>query len=287
MALVVTTAIINTILDPIFIFVLDMGIRGAAIATIIAQGIGAFYALYFFSSDKSVLKVKFGDFIPHFQILRETIAVGMASLARNISSSILVIIMNNRLAQYGGDMAIATLGVVHRLTFLVFTPFIGIAQAFQPIAGFNYGAGIYSNVKKLLKLAIKRSIIIGSIAFVVLMFIPGLLISLFSSDPELIRMAKPALRVSALMFPIIGFQVIGAIMFQALGHSVRAFILTASRQLLFLIPLVLILPGYFGWIGVFYSMPIADLLATVTTSLFVVNAMKRLPTDRVPETVFD
>ena len=119
------------------------------------------------------------------------------------------------------------------------------------------------------------------------MLIPSLLISLFSSDPELIRMAKPALRVSVLMFPIIGFQVIGAIMFQSLGHSVRAFVLTASRQLLFLIPLVLILPGYFGWISVFYSMSIADLLATITTTLFVISAMKRLPADRVPDPVFD
>lgn len=279
MMLIVSTAIINTILDPIFIFVLDMGIRGAALATIIAQGVGSLYAIYFFNSKKSSLKIQFDDFIPHFSILKETFGVGLASFARNVSSSILVIIMNNQLAQYGGDIAIAVLGIVHRLTFLAFTPLIGIAQGFQPIAGYNYGARKYSNVRKLIQIATKRSVIIGSISFAIMISFPGLLIRLFTPDPNLIRMAKPALRLAVMMFPIIGAQVIGAIMFQALGHSVRAFFLTASRQLIFLIPLVLILPHYFGWLGVFYSMPIADFLATLVTLVFVIVAVRNLPDD--------
>ncbi len=279
MVLIVSTAIINTILDPIFIFVLDMGIRGAALATIIAQGLGSLYALYFYSSPKSTLKIKFDDFIPHFGILKETFGIGMASLARNVSSSVLVVIMNNQLAYYGGNLAIAVLGIVHRLTFLAFTPLLGIAQAFQPIAGYNYGGGRYSNVRKLIQIATKRSLIIGAITFMVMMAIPGLLIRLFTPNMELIQMAKPALRLAVIMFPIIGTQIIGAIMFQALGHSVRAFFLTASRQLIFLIPLVLILPHYFGWLGVFYSMPIADFMSTFITLLFVIAAIKNLPKD--------
>ncbi len=279
MILIVTTAIINTILDPIFIFVLDMGITGAALATIISQGLGSVYAIIFYSSKRSVIKVKLADFMPDFSILRETFGVGMASLARNVSSSVLVIIMNNQLAHYGGNVAIAVLGVTHRLVFMAFTPLLGIAQGFQPIAGYNYGARRYSNVRKLIQIATKRSVIIGSIAFALMMAFPGLLIRLFSQDQELIQMAIPALRFSVVMFPIIGIQIIGAIMFQALGHSVRAFFLTASRQMIFLIPLVLLLPPRFGWLGVFYSMPIADFLSTAVTLAFVIAAVKALPED--------
>lgn len=279
MILTVTAAIINTILDPIFIFWLDMGVKGAAIATVISQGLGAIYAFYFYFSKKMVLTPKLADFIPDLRIIRETFGVGMASLARNVSSSVLVVIMNNQFARYGGNNAIAVLGVTHRLVFMASTPLTGIAQGFQPIAGYNYGAQRYSNVRKLIQIATKRSVIIGSIAFALMMAFPGPLIRLFSQDQELIQMAIPALRLSVIMFPIIGTQIIGSIMFQALGHSVRAFILTASRQLIFLIPLVLLLPPRFGWLGVFYSMPIADFLATVVTLFFVIAAVKALPED--------
>jgi putative MATE family efflux protein len=279
MALLIITAVINTILDPIFIFWLDMGVKGAAIATLISQGLGAIYAFYFYFSKKTVLTPKLADFVPDFRIIRETFGVGMASLARNVSSSVLVVIMNYKLAHHGGDVAIAVLGVVHRLTFLAFTPLIGIAQGFQPIAGYNYGARKYSNVRKLIEISTKRSTIIGIITCAVLIAFPGIFIRLFTRDEELIRMAIPALRISAITLPIIGAQTVWAIMFQALGHSWRAFILTASRQLIFLIPLVLILPAHFGWLGVFYSMPIADVLATAVTLVFLIAALKAFPED--------
>ncbi|MBN2541339.1 MATE family efflux transporter [bacterium] len=279
MFIMVLSAVLNIILDAIFIFVFKMGVAGAALATVVSQTVACFYIFSFFISPKSSLKLAFVNMRPDFKVLGETLAIGLSSLGRNIASSVLIIIMNNALAHHGGAVAIAAFGVINRLTFMFFTPVIGLSQGFQPIVGYNYGSGRLAKVRESVKISIVWSTLICTAGFIIMMIFPDWLIRVFSNDPQLIEVGSANLRIVVALMPVIGFQVIGATMFQAFGHATRAFILTISRQLLILIPLLLILPAYIGITGVAISFPIADLLSAILTAFFVFPAMKKLNRD--------
>ncbi|MBN2543886.1 MATE family efflux transporter [bacterium] len=281
MIMLVMSAVINIILDPIFIFVLNMGVRGAAIATVIAQVCAFVYAAYFFYSDRSSLELKLFHLYPQHKLVGETMAVGASAFSQNIAAVILVIIMNNALVRNGGELAIALFGIINRLTFMFFTPVIGISQGFQPIAGFNFGAKKLNKVRETVKIAILWSTLISAVGFIIMMFFPGLLLSAFSRDPQLLEMGTPLLRIVIALMPIIGFQVIGSTMFQAFGHAVKAFILTLSRQVLILIPLLLILPSFWGVTGVAVAFPVSDLCSAVITSIFVIPTLRKLKSNQI------
>ncbi|WP_445474314.1 MATE family efflux transporter [Methanococcoides methylutens] len=256
---------LNIILDPIFIFGLDMGIKGAAIATVISQAVSAIYLIHYFSSGMSSLNFHVGNLMPHSDVFTETITVGTSSFARSASGSLMIIVINNALAVYGGDIHIAVFGVVNRLFMFTFMPMIGIVQGLQPIVGFNYGAKNFERVISSTSLAIKTTTVISMAGFLLLFLFPSQLFSIFTTDQQLIEAGRSATRIMVLALPFVGFQIVGASIYQTLGKARPAFFLSISRQVLFLIPLVLILPRFFQLEGIWIAFPISDGLSFLVT----------------------
>lgn len=269
-------AVLNIILDYIFIFPLKMGIRGAALATILSQLASVIFILFYFYGGNSTLKVKLHHLKPDRQIISEILTVGFPSFARQASGSIIAIIMNNSLAFYGGELAISIYGIINRVTMFLFMPMFGVVQGMQPIAGFNYGAKKFDRVKEAVKLSIIITTIYASAATLFGELFPGQIIGLFDDEPELIRNGIYALRMTISMIPIVGVQIIGASLFQSIGKAVPSLLLTLSRQVLLLIPLVLILPRIFGLglLGIWMAVPVADFFSTIITIILVRKEMK-------------
>ncbi len=262
---------LNIILDPIFIFGFKMGIRGAAIATVLSQIVSFAYLLSYFLSGKSILKITRKDLIPDFKLLIETFTIGASSFARQVAGSILAITLNHSIAYYGSDLHIAIFGVGNRVLMFLLMPLFGIVQGLQPIVGFNYGAKKMKRVKESLKLAISAATILSTFGFVVLFLFTKPALRMFTNDLNLIQEGVPILRVIAIFLPVIGFQIIGASLFQAIGKAVPALVLSMSRQILFLIPAIVIFPKFFGLTGLWYAFPFSDALATIVTGIWVMK----------------
>jgi len=269
-------ALVNIALDPIFIFGLDMGLRGAAIATVIAQGCSTVFIAIYFASGRSGLSMGLRDLALSRSIVRETLAVGAASFGRMAAGSVALIVLNHSLAHYGGTMAIAAYGVINRLLHFLFMPVIGFAQGLQPVAGFNYGGKRFRLAKLALRITVLRATVFVASAFVLLFVFARQLVGVFTDDAELIAVTVPALRVVSLGFPVIGIQMSGAAMFQAFGRAWPALFLSLSRQIILLIPLVLILPRLFGLEGIFWAFPGADITATAVTVVMLFREFARL-----------
>ena len=267
---------VNIVLDPIFIFGLDMGMRGAALATVLAQACTTTFIVTYFVSGRSSLSMRLRDLWLSPAIVRETLAVGASSFGRMVAGSVMVVTLNRTLGHYGGNTAIATYGIVNRLLHFVFMPVMGFAQALQPVAGYNYGARQFDRAKRALRISGVRGTVFAVGAFGVLMVFARPLIQLFTRDLELIELSVPALRTIALAFPVVGIQMMGATMFVALGRAGPALFLTLSRQIIFLIPLVLVLPLMMGLNGAFVAFPIADVLATAVTVIMLSREFARL-----------
>ncbi|BBE30709.1 MATE family efflux transporter [Tepiditoga spiralis] len=270
---------LNIILDPIFIFILHLGIKGAAIATVLSQATTALYLIYYFLSGKSSIKLHFKNFKLKSGIITEIMAIGSSAFVRQSAGSLLTIILNNILMVYGGVLYVAVYGLTNRLLMFVLMPLFGIAQGFQPIAGFNYGAKNYSRVKDVTKASIITTTILSSIGFFILILFPKQLLSVFTTDTNLILTASNVLKIIILFLPLIGIQIIGATMFQAIGKAFSSLILAMSRQIIFLIPLIYIMPIFFGINGVWISFPISDFLATLLTSILFYFQMKKFNTN--------
>ena len=266
----------NIGLDYLFIFPLQMGIRGAALATIIAQFVSLVYVLRYLFGEHTVIKMKLQYLIPQWQIQKEILTVGSSSFGRQMAGSAMAIVLNNSLTYYGGELALAVFGIVHRVMMFLFMPMFGIVQGMQPIAGFNYGAKRMDRVKEVVRLSIIATTVIAAVSTIFGELFPGRIIRLFNDDPALIESGIMALRIIIAMIPVVGIQIIGAALFQSVGKALPALVLTLSRQIIFLIPMVLILPriGQLGLLGIWLSFPIADLLSTIFTSLWMRREMK-------------
>lgn len=254
-------ASLNIALDPIFIFGLDMGVKGAAIATVLAQFASMVFLLCYFFVGKSSVVFKPKMLVPDSTISREVIAIGIGPFIVEVSNSVMMIFVNNALATYGGDVSIAAFGIIYRLLLLIFLPMLGISFGLQPIVGYNYGAKQFSRVIESVKVSLKISTLFSFPGFLIMFFFPALVIQIFSSDTELTFVGAEAMRIVVLILPFIGFQLVGTTVFQALGKPIPAFILSLARQLLFLLPLVLVLPRFYGLDGVWAAFPISDFLA--------------------------
>lgn len=274
MKAMVMTAGLNIILDPIFIFVLKLGIKGAAIATVISQIAACIYLISYFGSGKSSLTFKLSYLKLRIQLLKETLSIGMSAFGRSIANSILIVILNNVLGIYGGDYFIAVYGIIHRVLSFSMMPAMGIGQGLQPIVGYNFGAKELKNIMTAIKDAIIYSTIIATAGFLIMNIFPDIIISIFTSEQHLIDAGRLSLRIIVLAFPLIGIQIIGATVFQAIGKAFPAFILSISRQFLIFIPLILILPKYFGIKGVWISFPLADALSAIITFFFLYKQVR-------------
>ncbi|MDD5091021.1 MAG: MATE family efflux transporter [Candidatus Wallbacteria bacterium] len=267
---------LNVVLDAIFIFWLKRGVAGAAEATVISWIAACALQQWYFQGGRSMLRFRLKYLKPDWKIIREILAVGASAFGRNAAGSLMAVFVNRSLVVYGGDMAIAAFGVVNRLLMFFAMPMFGIVQGFLPIAGFSFGNRRPDRVREVLRLGVYWSTGISLVGFVLFMLFPGFFIGMFSSDPVLFGLGTACLRIMVLVMPLIGFQMIGSSLFQALGHAGKAFFLSTARQIFFLVPLLLILPPVYKLEGVWYAFPIADLLSFLVTLVFVAKEMAAL-----------
>lgn len=262
-------AVLNIFLDPIFIFILNLGVRGAAIATVISQIISSIYVIIYILSRKSIFKLNFRILKPQYSILKEILSIGLPSFLMQIIASIITLIFNRSILHYGNDLYIAVMGISLRIINLIQLPIIGITQGFSTIVSFNYGARQYTRIKEVLKEAFILTLTVAGIGFIVMMFFPGLLLSAFTNDRGLIQMGIMPLRIVVIFLPLIGFQILSGTLFQAIGKSIPALVIILSRQLLLLIPMIIILPLFFGLDGIWLSIPVSDFLSLLIGGIFI------------------
>jgi putative MATE family efflux protein len=265
MATMVISSFLNIILTPIFMFALNLGMSGAAYGTIMAQGLTSLYLLYYFYAGKSSLTIVIKNFTLNLKLVKEILTVGASAFVRQGAGSIMLIIANHMLVFHGGDMAIAVLGIIHRIMMFTLMPIMGIVQGMMPLVGFNFGARKKLRVRESITLSMKVATLIATTGFLLVMLFPGLLIQIFTDDPALIAMGKSALRIMFAMAFTVGLQLVAGGVFQALGKAKEAFVISMARQILFLIPLLLLLPPLIGLNGVWLAFPLADLFSFALT----------------------
>ncbi len=270
MGLTLFTVTSNAILDPLFIFAFGLGIRGAALATVLCQCMALGYTLWYFLDQKKFLHLPRSRkiFRVDWKIAKDSLAIGMGPFLMNIASCVVVMFINQQLVKWGGDLALGAYGIVNRISFLFVMVIMGFNQGMQPIAGYNFGARQYGRVKEVyLKTAMWATIVVIA-GFLVSEFLSKPVVSIFTNDPALEDMAAKGLRMMNLAFPIIGFQMVTTNLFQCLGMVRKSIFLSLSRQLLFLLPCIYILPDILqSEAGVWYSFPISDTIASVITAI--------------------
>ena len=270
-------AILNVILDPIFIFEFQLGVKGAAYATVISQAVSSAWVLYYFLSGNSTLRIHIKNLSVRWSIARQIVAIGSPPFAMHIAASALNALLNNQLLAYGGDLAISVMGIIHSLMMIIFMPIFGINQGAQPIIGYNYGAQQFDRVKKTLQLAIMGATLITTTGFILTRLFPMELISLFNKNDEaLLELGTHAMGVFLMMLPIIGFQVVSASYFQAVGKPGHALFLSLSRQLLLLVPAIIVFPRFFGLNGIWLAVPASDLGSSILTALWLFFELRHL-----------
>ena len=266
----------NLILDYLLINILDMGMEGAAWATTASYICCFFYVLWYFLSDNSELKIDISHFGLDWPILREMSALGFVTLARQAVVSLTYLLMNNILFELGGEASVTVYAIIGRMLMFALFPVLGVTQGFLPIAGYNYGAENFTRVRESIKLALLYACGVAILIFIVIMAFPEAIVSVFTQDEAVLRDTPWAMRWVFAAIPIIGIQLIGSAYYQAIGKATPALLLTLTRQGFFFIPLVLILPKFFGELGVWISFPIADALSTVVTAYFLWRETRNL-----------
>jgi putative MATE family efflux protein len=268
-------SISNLLLDYVFIYLFDWGIEGAAWATTLSYGICMAYIFYFFVSGKSDLFLKASDLSLDLSIVKEIGSLGFVTLSRQAVVSITVLLVNNILFELSGESTVAVYAIISRMLMFALFPILGITQGFVPIAGFNYGANKRERVLEVIRTALIYSTVLATFVFLVIMFFSKQIASAFTQDIDIILKTKEVLTWVFLSTPIIGIQLIGSAYFQAIGKAIPALLLTLTRQGFFFVPLILILPKYFGEFGIWISFPIAEIIATIVTAYFLRKELKQ------------
>ena len=269
-------AVLNTILNPIFIFGLHLGVRGSALATVISQFVTAVWVLSYFLGNRALLKIRLRNLKLSWVLVKPILAIGVSPFSMQLVGSVVTILLNKTLVSYGGDLSVAAMGVINSITMLIFMPVFGIGQGAQPILGYNYGARRYDRVKHTLKLSMIASTGVMVLGFLLVELFPVAIMTLFSKDTELISIGSNGLRIFLVMLPIIGFQVMTVNYFQATGKPRKSLFLSMSRQLIFLVPMILILPKFWGLTGVWLAGPVADLASSGLTVLWLRRDLRQL-----------
>lgn len=283
MFILIVPAVANIILDPLLIVVFDMGIKGAAWATSLSYIASATYAAYFFFVGKSELKVNRETLKLNGAIVKEIAAIGSVTLARQGTISVLAIVLNNSLFAYGGEMGLSMYGIINRLMLFINFPVLGITQGYVPIVGYNYGAKLWDRVAAVTRLSMKSATIIALGIFTILMILAPNIVNIFTEDAELIAKTAPAMRFTFLATPLLAISLLGSAYFQAIGKALPALLLALTKQGFFLIPLVLILPLFFGLNGIWFSFPIADLGTAAISYYYIKLNMDKLKMEKLDE----
>lgn len=276
-------AVLNTILDFVFIFIFDMGIRGAAAATVIAMFVGMCYVMSHFLQQDSLVKLKSRYFKLKKEYVIAIVSIGMAPFAVQFSSSIVSVIFNKVIYTHGGDYGMGAYGIQNSYGMLIVMLMLGVSQGMQPIVGFNYGAGQINRMKEAFWRSSRANLIIGLMGVALALLIPEVIAKAFTDDPKMINISADALRLVMWALWGVGFQVSATQFFQSIGHAKKSVFLSISRHAFFLVPILLILPNYIGLTGVWLCFPIADVGAATLSSILIYRFMKRLPTTPTPE----
>lgn len=267
----------NMILNPIFIFGFGWGVKGSAYATVISMILLTIWVLVHFRSSKSVVKLKAENIRFDRKILFEILAIGMAPFFMQIANSVVQGLINTKLIAFGGDLAVGAMGIVNSVLTLIIMAIVAINMASQPIISYNYGAKSYIRVKETLRIAIWSATAIAVFSFIVVETMPSGIVKLFNStDTGLLDFGKRGLQICLLALPFVGFQVVLGNFFQSMGKAKIAVLLTLLRQVIILIPLLFILPNFFGLNGIWMAMPISDLCSAIVVVFFLVNQLKKL-----------
>ncbi|WP_080904789.1 MATE family efflux transporter [Parabacteroides sp. Marseille-P3160] len=270
------SVVINCMLNPLFIFGFGWGIKGSALATVISQTISLIYQVIHFMNPQGYLRFQKGIYRLRKEIVGGTFAIGMSPFLVNACACLIVILINRGLMHYGGDLSIGAYGIVNRISFLFIMIMIGLNQGMQPIVGYNYGARLYSRVLETTKLTIRWAVGIAVVGFLICQLFPGVIVRMFTTDQELIDLSIFGLRVTLIIFPIVGFQIVATNFFLSIGMARTSIFLSLTRQLIFLVPFLIILPMFFGTTGVWASMPLADAISTIVTAIVFFRQIKIL-----------
>lgn len=271
----IMTVVINIVLAPLFIFIFDMGIEGAALATVLAQAIALAWLVKLFCNKGEQLHLQRGIYRLRRNLVENIIGIGMAPFLMNLAACFIVILINKGLKQYDGDLAIGAFGIVNRITFLFIMIVMGLNQGMQPIAGYNYGAQQYQRVNRVMKLTIVAATVVTTVGFLVGELLPELAVKAFTTDPTLVEMGARGMRIVVMFYPVIGFQMVTSNFFQSIGMAKKAIILSLSRQVMILIPCLIVLPLFWGADGVWFSMPISDAAASVIAAVMLCRQFKQ------------
>ncbi len=278
MVATIVAVVVNIILDPLFIFGMEMGVRGAALATVISQAVAVFWQLTKFTNKNELVRFHRGIWRLNRHITSRALAIGMSPFLYNIAHCFVVIIINNQLKIFGGDLAIASYGVINRLTFVFAMMVMGLNQGMQPIAGYNYGAKQYDRVLKSFYLTCAYATGVMGIVFFLGEFCPVVVTKMFTHDPMLIAQTIKPMRIICSSMLIIGFQMVTGNLFTSIGRAGKAIFLSLTRQVIYLIPLTILLPMAFvdPLDGVWWSIPISDTLSAITAVIVLLSARKSL-----------
>ena len=269
------TVVMNIILAPLFIYTFDMGIAGAAYATILSQVMALVWQMKLLTDKRELLHIRGGTFGLEKSIVQNILGIGMSPFAMNVCACVVVIFVNKGLQEYGGDLSLGAYGIANRMAFIFVMITMGINQGMQPIAGYNFGAQRMDRLMQVLKYSIIAATVVTTTGFMVAELVPTLCARLFTSDATLIGMSATAIRIIMVTFPIVGFQMVITNFFQSIGKAKISMFLSLSRQMLFLLPLLITLPLWFGVDGIWWAMPISDTIAALVTLVLMATYMKK------------
>ena len=275
MMMTVTTVVLNTALDPLFIFVFGWGIQGAAVATVLSQCVTLMWLLILFSDKKRLLHFRKGMLKPRIGIIKDILAIGMAPFLMHLASCMIVILINNGLKRYGGDLAIGAYGIVNRFAFMFLMIVMGLNQGMQPNVGYNYGARQINRVQKAFRLTVFFATLVTTFAFLLAQLKPEWIARVFTTDEELIRLSVYGMRISVMVFPLIGAQMVITHFFQSIGMAKKAIFLSLIRQVIVLIPCLLIMPKLFGIAGIWMSMPVSDTVSALVSIAMIYVQLRK------------
>lgn len=276
MALTIFTVIFNAVLDPLFIFVFDMGIAGAAWATVIAQSAALIVVFSHFNDRKKEVHFEKGIFRLDMRVAKDSLAIGFGPFLMNSAACLVSLFINQQLRKYSGDLGIGAYGICNRINFMFIMICMGLNQGMQPIAGYNYGARKYSRVKEVYWKTVWLAVAVTVLGFLVTELFPRTVTGIFTKDAQLLDLSSSGIRIMNIMLPIVGFQIVSSNLFQSLGMVRKSIILSLSRQLLFLLPCLYFLPMAFGDKGIWMSYPVADALASILTIILLGRLLSKL-----------
>lgn len=275
MGLTLFTVLSNTVMDWVLIYGFDMGIKGAAIATVLCQLLALLYTLKFFADKKRLLHFSKPVLQIDRRIAGQCFAIGIGPFLMNAASSLVAMLINKQLGFYGSDLSIGAYGIVNRITVFFIMICMGFNQGLQPIAGYNYGARQYSRVREVFWLTVKCEVAVTTLCFLVSVLVPKFMVGMFTTDPEMIEIAAKGLRLMNCAVFLVGFNIVAGNLFQCLGMVRKAIILSLSRQLICLIPVLYLLPVWFGVKGVWMSFPIADVVSLIMAIVMIGSLMRK------------